>query len=59
MMIFFHFANGALADVFEPTLILTVGGVAFLGVVVASLFISTPRRLYRVGVPTPVAAASG
>ena len=59
MMSFSYFANGALADVFEPTWILTVGGVAFLGVVVASLFNPTPRRLYRVGVPTPVAAASG
>ncbi len=59
IMSFSYFANGALADVFEPTWILTVGGLAFLGVVVASLFISTPRSLYRVGVPTPVAARSG
>ena len=59
MMSFSYFANGALADVFEPTWILTVGGLAFLGVVVASLFVPTPRRLYRVGVPTPVGAASG
>ena len=59
MMSFSYFANGALADVFEPTWILTVGGVAFLGVVVASLFISTPRSFYRVGVSTPVGAASG
>ena len=58
MMSFSYFANGALADVFEPTWILTVGGVAFLGVVVASLFTPTPRRLYSVGVPTPVGAAS-
>ena len=59
MMSFSYFANGALADVFEPTWILTVGGAAFLGVVVASLFNPTPRRLYSVGVPTPVGAASG
>ncbi len=58
MMSFSYFANGALADVFEPTWILTVGGLAFLGVVVASLFIPTPRRLYRVGVPSAVGAAS-
>ncbi len=59
MMSFSYFANGALADVFEPTWILTVGGVAFLGVVVASLCIPTPRRLYGVGVQTPVGADAG
>ena len=59
IMGFSYLANGALADVFEPTWILTVGGLSFLGVVVASLFIPTPRRLYRVGVPTLVGADSG
>ena len=59
IMGFSYFANGALADVFDPTWILTVGGLGFLGVVVASLFISTPRRLYRFGVPTLVGADSG
>ena len=58
MMSFSYFANGALADVFEPTWILNVGGLAFLGVVVASLFIPTLRRLYRVGVFAPAEAAS-
>ena len=56
IMSFSYFANGALADVFDATWILSVGGLTFLGVVVASLFMSTPRRLYRVGVPTPVGA---
>ena len=56
---FSYFANGALTDVFDPTWILTLGGLVFLGVVVASLFNTTPRRLYRVGVPTPVGADSG
>ena len=59
IMSFSYFANGALADVFGPTWILSVGGLAYLGVVVASLLVPTPRRLYRVGVPTPVGAASG
>ena len=59
MMSFSYFANGALADVFEPTWILTVGGLGFLGVVAASMFIPTQRRLYRDGVPAPVGAASG
>ena len=59
IMSFSYFANGALADVFEPTWILTVGGLGFLGVVAASMFIPTPRRLYRDGVPAPVGAASG
>ena len=55
---FSYFTNGALADLFERFWILTVGALGFLGVVVASLFIPTPRRLYRVGVPTPVGADS-
>ena len=59
IMSFSYFANGALADVFDPTWILTVGGLAFLGVVAASMLIPTPRRLYRFGVPTPVGEASG
>ena len=59
IMSFSYFANGALADVVDPTWILTVGSLAFLGVVVASLFIPTPRRIYRVGVLTPVGEASG
>ena len=59
IMGFSYFANGALADVFSPTWILTVGGLGFLGVVAASLFIPTPRRLYGIGVPAPVGADSG
>ena len=59
IMGFSYFANGALADVFEPAWIHTVGGLAFLGVVVASLLIPTPRRLYRVGVPTLFGSDSG
>ena len=59
IMSFSYFANGALADVVDTTWILTVGGLAFLGVVVASLLIPTPRRLYMVGVPAPVGATSG
>ena len=58
IMGFSYFANGALADLFDPRWILTVNSMAFLGVVLASLLIPTPRRLYRVGVPTPVGAAS-
>ena len=45
-----YFANGALADVFEPTWVLTLGGLLFLGVVAVSMFIPTPRCLYRVGI---------
>ena len=56
IMAFSYFANGALADLFDPTWILTVGALAFLGVVLASAFIPTPRRLYQAGVPTPVDA---
>jgi len=59
IMGFSYFANGALADVFDPIWILSVGGLTFLGVVVASLSMPTPRRLYNVGVPTTVRANSG
>ena len=59
IMSFSYFANGALADVIDPGWILGVGGLAFLGVVVSSLFLSTPRRFYTIGVPTPAGAASG
>ena len=58
IMAFSYFANGVLADRFDPTWILNVGGLAFLGVVLASAFIPTPRRLYQAGVPTPVDAVS-
>ena len=56
LMGFSYFANGALADVFDPIWILSVGGLAFLGVVMASLCIPTSRRLYLVGVPPAVVA---
>ena len=59
IMGFSYFVNGALADVFDPAWILTVGGLSFLGVVVASLFIPTPRSLYRAGVTTPIGADTG
>ena len=59
IMGFSYFANGALADVFQPAWILAAGGLAFLGVVAFSLFIPSPRRLYRVGVPTAVGADLG
>ena len=56
IMAFSYFANGALADLFDPTWVLTVGALVFLGVVLASALIPTPRRLYLAGVPTPVDA---
>ena len=59
IMGFSYFANGALADVFDPAWILTVGGLSFLVVVVASLFIPTPRSLYKAGVPTPIGVDTG
>ena len=58
IMAFSYFANGVLADMFDPTWILTAGALAFLGVILASAFVPTPRRLYQAGVPTPVGAAS-
>ena len=54
IMAFSYFANGALADLFDPIWILTVGAVTFLGIVVISVLVPTPRYLYQVGVPTPI-----
>jgi MFS family permease len=59
IMAFSYFINGVLADVFDPGRILIVGGLAFLTVVLISVFISTPRRLFHAGVPTPVGTVSG
>jgi MFS family permease len=51
IMAFSYFANGVLADVFDPGWILIVGAFAFLAVVFISFFRPTPRRLYLAGVP--------
>lgn len=55
IMSFAYFTNGVLADSFDPTWILAIGGFAFLTVMVVSICTSTPRRLYLSGIP----AASG
>ena len=56
IMAFSYFANGVLADVFDPGRILIVGALAFLGVVFISFFRPTPRRLYLAGVPVQAGA---
>ena len=58
IMAFSYFANGVLADVFNPGWILLVGSGAFLGVMVLSVFTPTPRRLYISGVPALAPATS-
>ena len=58
IMSFAYLTNGALADSFDPKWILTIGGLAFLGVIATSLFTSTPRRLYLRGIPSPAGAIS-
>ncbi len=58
IMAFSYFANGALADVFDPGWILLVGSVAFLVVIVFSIFTPTPRTLYASGVPAAETAVS-
>jgi MFS family permease len=58
IMAFSYFINGVLADVFDPGWILMVGSLAFLAVILTSLTIPTPRRLYHAGVPTPVGTGS-
>ncbi|SVB43970.1 uncharacterized protein METZ01_LOCUS196824, partial [marine metagenome] len=49
IMSFSYFANGALADLYLPSKILAVGGIAFLLVVIGSWLVRTPRLLYRQG----------
>ena len=58
IMAFSFFANGALADVFDPGWILIIGAFAFLGVMFISFLRPTPRSLYRVGVPVQAGAIS-
>ncbi len=52
IMGFSYFANGVLADIFDPSWVLLVGSMAFLVVLMASAFIRTPRRLYHAGIST-------
>jgi hypothetical protein len=49
LMSFSYFANGVLADMYEPSRILTIGGIAFLIVVVGSWVIQAPRLIYKHG----------
>lgn len=56
IMAFSYFANGVLADVFDPRWILIIGALAFLGVIFISFFRPTPRRLYLGGVPVQTGA---
>lgn len=58
IMAFSYFVNGVLADVFDPSWILMVGSLAFLGVVLVSVLGPTPRKLYTSGVPAPATAIS-
>ena len=58
-MSFAYLTNGALADSFDPRWILTIGGLAFLGVMFVSMVGATPRRLYLTGVSAQAGATSG
>ena len=49
LMSFSYFANGALADIYVPSRILAVGGIAFLVVIMGSWVIRTPRLVYKQG----------
>ena len=49
LMSFSYFANGALADIYVPSRILAVGGIAFLVVIIGSWLIRTPRLVYKQG----------
>ena len=50
IMAFSYFLNGVLADIFDPSWVLLVGSLAFMGVLMTSVFIPTPRRLYNAGI---------
>ena len=49
LMSFSYFANGALADLYAPSRILAVGGIAFLLVIAGSWLVRTPRLVYKQG----------
>ena len=49
LMSFSYFANGVLADIYVPSRILAVGGIAFLVVIMGSWLIRTPRLVYKQG----------
>lgn len=55
VMSFANFGNGALAELFDPFWLLTIGGLAFLAVTLASGLGPTMRRIYWTGnaVPAP------
>src|SRR5262249_7343091 len=56
-----NLANGALGTVFPAAAILLVTGLLFVGVMLVSVAFTTPRRVYRNGMPSrrPVPAAAG
>ncbi len=58
IMSFANFANGSLADVFEPGWILAISGLSFIGVILISAFRATARSIYITGVPASAIAAS-
>lgn len=58
IMAFSYFANGVLADIYDPGWILAIGSAAFLGVLLFSFFTPTPRMLYISGVPALAPARS-
>ncbi|MEE9248881.1 MAG: MFS transporter [Dehalococcoidia bacterium] len=58
IMSFANFANGRFGDMFAPSWVLAIAGLAFLVVVVASALESTMRRMYVAGVPVRAAAPS-
>ena len=49
LMSFSYFANGVLADLYNPSIILAAGGITFLIVVLGSWIIQTPRTIYTKG----------
>ena len=49
IMSFSYFANGILADLYGPSRVLGIGGIAFLAVVLCSGIIQTPRNIYKRG----------
>ncbi len=58
IMSFAMLGYGRLTDSIDPGWILSVGGLAFMAIILGSVLVTTIRRLYWVGVPMPVGGGS-
>ncbi len=52
LMALMNLSNGFLADQFSASWVLWVNGAVFVGIMLISLFVATPRRVYVTGIPS-------